>query len=234
MTKMNIPNTLTMIRIFCTPLVVLMFLLPIPNGIGIYIALGLYVFGCFTDLLDGHIARKYNMITDFGKFMDQIADKFITTTAMILVIFSGFTYGWLEIVMLLIVVLRDILISGIRMVAANKNFVIPADIYGKVKSFFLDGGNMVLMLYVGLRISCPDAKVTEVFRVLGLAILIVGVVLCVISCINYSVKAVKTLSKMQEAEAEQLRLAEIAEAKALDKAEREQAKKQKAEANEKK
>lgn len=234
MTKMNIPNTLTMIRIFCTPLVVLMFLLPIPNGIGIYIALGLYVFGCFTDLLDGHIARKYNMITDFGKFMDQIADKFITTTAMILVIFSGFTYGWLEIVMLLIVVLRDILISGIRMVAANKNFVIPADIYGKVKSFFLDGGNMVLMLYVGLRVSCPNAKVTEVFRVLGLAILIVGVVLCVISCVNYSVKAVKTLSKMQEAEAEQLRLAEIAEAKALDKAEREQTKKQKAEANEKK
>ena len=133
MTKLNVPNTLTMIRIFCTPLVVLMFLLPIPNGVGVYVALGIYVFGCFTDLLDGYIARKYNLITDFGKFMDQIADKFITTTAMILVLFAGVTYHWLSVVMLLVVVLRDILISGIRMVAANKNVVIAADIFGKVK-----------------------------------------------------------------------------------------------------
>ena len=58
--KMNVPNALTMARIFCTPIIVLMFLLPIPNGIGIYVALGLYVLGCFTDLLDGKIARKYN------------------------------------------------------------------------------------------------------------------------------------------------------------------------------
>ena len=78
--KMNVPNTLTMIRIFCTPLMILMFLLPIPKGIGVFIALGIYVLACITDWLDGYIARKYNMITDFGKFMDQIADKFITTT----------------------------------------------------------------------------------------------------------------------------------------------------------
>jgi len=136
--KMNVPNILTMIRIFCTPLMVVMFMLPIPNAIGIYVALGIYVFGCFTDLLDGKIARKYNLITDFGKFMDQIADKFITTTAMILVLFEGVTYGWLAVVMLLVVVLRDILISGIRMIAANKKIVIAADIYGKIKSFFLD------------------------------------------------------------------------------------------------
>ena len=221
MTKLNVPNTLTMIRIFCTPLVVLMFLLPIPNGVGVYVALGLYVFGCFTDLLDGHIARKYNLITDFGKFMDQIADKFITTTAMILVLFAGITYHWLAVVMLLVVVLRDILISGIRMVAANKNFVIPADIYGKVKSFFLDVGNMVLMFYVGLRTTLPDAKVTEVFRLLGLAILIVGVVLSIISCVNYSVKSVKALNEKQAKEDEEKRKAEIEKAKAEDKAERE-------------
>ena len=196
--KMNVPNILTMIRIFCTPLVVLFFLLPIAGGIGIYISLGIYVFGCFTDLLDGKIARKYNLITDFGKFMDQIADKFITTTALILVLFAGVTSVQFSIILLLVVVLRDILISGIRMIAANKNVVIPADIYGKVKSFFLDLANMVLMLALGLVASGVNSKVSTIFNNIGLALLIVGVVLCVVSCVNYSVKAVKVLSKNEE------------------------------------
>jgi CDP-diacylglycerol--glycerol-3-phosphate 3-phosphatidyltransferase len=195
--KMNVPNILTMIRIFCTPLMVLMFLLPIPNGIGVFVALGIYIFGCFTDLLDGKIARKYNLITDFGKFMDQIADKFITTTAMILVLFAGVTYTWLSIIMLLIVVLRDILIGGIRMVAANKNFVIAADIYGKVKSFFLDISNMVLMLYVGLR-AVSSSNFVGIVRYLGIAIMVVGVILSVVSCVNYTLKAIKALTSSTE------------------------------------
>ena len=199
--KMNIPNMLTMARIFCTPLIVLMFLLPISNGVGVYVALGIYVLGCLTDLLDGKIARKYNLITDFGKFMDQIADKFITTTAMILVLFAGATAGWLAdwlaILMLLVVVLRDILISGIRMVAANKNFVIPADIFGKVKSFFLDISNVVLLLYIALRASCT-AKFVDYVQYIGLAIMIVGVVLSIVSCVNYTVKAIKVLSAQTE------------------------------------
>ena len=199
--KMNVPNILTMARIFCTPLIVLMFLLPISNGVGVYVALGIYVLGCLTDLLDGKIARKYNLITDFGKFMDQIADKFITTTAMILVLFAGATAGWLAdwlaILMLLVVVLRDILISGIRMVAANKNFVIPADIFGKVKSFFLDISNVVLLLYIALRASCT-AKFVDYVQYIGLAIMIVGVVLSIVSCVNYTVKAIKVLTAQTE------------------------------------
>ena len=195
----NVPNILTMTRIGFTPIIVLLFLLPIPKGIGVFVALGLYVLGCFTDLLDGKIARKYNLVSDFGKFMDQIADKFITTTAMILVLFAGVTYGWLSILMLLIVVLRDILISGIRMFAASKNYVIPADIYGKVKSFFLDAGAMILMLYVGLR-EVATCNFVNYVKYFGLAILIVGVVLSVISCVNYSVKAVKVLTKKEDKE----------------------------------
>ena len=200
--KMNVPNMLTMARIFCTPIIVLMFLLPIPNGIGIYVALGLYVLGCFTDLLDGKIARKYNLITDFGKFMDQIADKFITTTAMILVLFAGITYNWLAVLMLLVVVLRDILISGIRMVAANKNFVIPADIFGKVKSFFLDVSNVILILYIALRATL-DNNFVEYVRLFGLAILVVGVVLSIVSCVNYTVKAINVLSAKPEEKTEE-------------------------------
>jgi len=133
--------------------------------------------------------------------MDQIADKFITTTAMILVLFAGATAGWiadwLAILMLLVVVLRDILISGIRMVAANKNFVIPADIFGKVKSFFLDISNVVLLLYIALRASV-DAKFVDYVQYIGLAIMIVGVVLSIVSCVNYTVKAIKVLSSQTE------------------------------------
>ena len=199
--KMNIPNTLTMIRIFCTPLMALTFLLPIPKGIGVFIALGIYVLACITDSLDGHIARKYNMITDFGKFMDQIADKFITTTAMVLVLFGSapVTSKWLSVLMLLIVVLRDILISGIRMVAANNNVVIAADIFGKVKSFFLDVSAMVLMLFVGLReiIANDFLRYVQVF---GISLMIIGVVLTIISCVNYTVQAIKKLSAQETPE----------------------------------
>lgn len=193
----NVPNILTITRIAFTPILVLFYLLPIKNGIGVYIALGIYVVGCFTDLLDGKIARKYNLVSDFGKFMDQIADKFITTTAMILVLFSNVTYLWLEIVMLLIVVLRDILISGIRMVAANKNIVIAADIFGKVKSFFLDVANMVLMLYIALRVVYYEQNFVDIIRYIGLALMIIGVVLTIVSCINYSRSAVVALKKQK-------------------------------------
>lgn len=201
--KMNIPNTLTMIRIFCTPLMILMFLLPIPKGIGVFVALGIYVLACITDWLDGYIARKYNMITDFGKFMDQIADKFITTTAMILVLFGRtmVTSNWLSILMLLIVVLRDILISGIRMVAANKNVVIAADIFGKVKSFFLDLASMVLILYIGLK-AATTGDFLKYIQVFGLSLMIVGVALTVVSCVNYTVQAIKKLTAVPEPEIE--------------------------------
>ena len=193
--KMNVPNILTMVRIACTPIVIALFLATIPNGIGYFCALGVYVLACFTDFLDGYIARKYNLITDFGKFMDQIADKFITTTAIILVLLAyPTTFQWLAVLLVLVVVLRDILISGIRMVAANNDLVIPADIFGKIKSFFLDVASMVLMLYIGLA-NCIAAQWIEYVRIAGLSLMIVGVILCVVSCINYIVNAVKTLNK---------------------------------------
>ena len=204
--KWNVPNILTMIRMFCTPIVVVLFLVNLPSGIGVFIALGVYILACLTDFLDGYIARKYNMITDFGKFMDQIADKAITTSAMILVLLAGnVTVVWLAVTMVLIVVLRDTIISGIRMVAANKNIVITADIFGKIKSFFLDIASMVLMLYVGLR-DClsggENAKIgsmpIEYIRCFGLALMIIGTVLAIVSCVNYAVKAVNSFKSLAE------------------------------------
>lgn len=201
--KWNVPNILTMVRLFCTPIVVALFLINIPNGIGVFVALGVYILACITDFLDGYIARKYNLITDFGKFMDQIADKAITTSAMILVLLAtNVTTTWLAIIMVLIVVLRDTIISGIRMVAANKSIVIAADIFGKIKSFFLDIASMVLMLYVGLRACLAggiDAKIgvmpIEYIRCFGLALMIIGTALSVISCINYGIKAIDSFKQ---------------------------------------
>jgi len=201
--RWNVPNILTMVRIFCTPVVIALFLIDIPLGIGVLVALGVYVLACFTDFLDGHIARKYNLITDFGKFMDQIADKALTTSAMILVLLAtNIVCNWLAVLMVLIVVLRDTLISGIRMVAANKGIVIAADIFGKIKSFFLDVASMVLMLYYGLTLCLKagvDAKIgampVEYIRVFGLALMIVGTVLTIVSCVNYTVKAIQSFSE---------------------------------------
>jgi len=193
--KLNVPNALTMVRIACTPLMIALFMLDIPYGIGYFCALGVYVLACITDFLDGYIARKYNLITDFGKFMDQIADKFITTTAIILVLLAyPTTINWLAILLVLIVVLRDILISGVRMVASKENVVIAADIFGKVKSFFLDVASMVIMLWIGLA-QVVEGEWLKYTRLAGISLMIVGVVLCVVSCINYIVNALKALNK---------------------------------------
>jgi len=204
--KWNVPNILTMIRIFCTPLVIALFLINIPFGIGVLVALGIYILACITDFLDGYIARKYNLITDFGKFMDQIADKALTTSAMILVLLAtNIVANWLAVLMVLIVVLRDTLISGIRMVAANKGIVIAADIFGKIKSFFLDVASMVLMLYYGLTL-CLKAGVKAKIGVMpidyikwfGLALMIIGTILTIVSCVNYTVKAIKSFKEKAE------------------------------------
>lgn len=187
---MNLPNKLTLSRIICTPVMVLFFLLPIPYGIGVFLALAVYGIACLTDLFDGKIARKYNLVTDFGKFADQIADKFLTTTALVLVLFSGVTWGWVAVLILLIVVLRDILVSGIRMLAAKNGTVIAADIYGKIKSFVLDVACMIMMFYIALASIVGNA--VNFIRIIGLIGLIAGAVLTLISCINYTLNA-KTL-----------------------------------------
>jgi len=197
----NVPNILTMIRIAFTPIIILLFLLPIANGIGVLVALGIYILGCFTDFLDGKIARKYNLISDFGKFMDQIADKFITTTAMVLVLFSGFVlngYEWANILMILIVVLRDILVSGIRMYAASKGIVIAADIFGKIKSFFLDVASMILMLFIGLLLAGANAWIIYLMYV-GVGLMVIGTLLSLLSCVNYSIKAIDAMKKQNGA-----------------------------------
>ena len=120
---MNLPNKLTILRmIMIIPFVVFM-LVPIGGGAAKWIALALFVVASLTDLLDGKIARKYNLVTTFGKFMDPLADKLLVCAALICLV---------EI----IIVSREFIISGFRLVASDKGVVIAAGYWGKFKTTF--------------------------------------------------------------------------------------------------
>jgi CDP-diacylglycerol--glycerol-3-phosphate 3-phosphatidyltransferase len=132
---MNLPNKITLARICLIPLMVI---IPFLNIQGIWfgvpvsnlIILAIFLIASFTDYLDGYIARKYNLITDFGKFLDPIADKLLVITALIMLVEFGMIPGWIPIIILA----REFMVSGIRMLAAGKGNVIAASMLGKIKT----------------------------------------------------------------------------------------------------
>lgn len=126
---MNLPNKITIFRVVMIPVfVVLMMLQRIPGNE--YIALAVYVIACISDALDGHIARKNNLVTDFGKFMDPVADKLLVCSALICFVEQGLMPAWIA----LIIIARELIIDGFRLVAASKGIVIAASIWGKAKT----------------------------------------------------------------------------------------------------
>lgn len=126
--KMNTANKLTLLRIAMIPAFLLVLYLGVPNAN--YWALAIFILASLTDFLDGYVARHYNQITDFGKFMDPLADKMLVIAAMLWFVEIGQMAGWA----LLIVIVREFAISGLRMVAADKGRVIAAGWSGKVKT----------------------------------------------------------------------------------------------------
>lgn len=130
---MNLPNKLTLIRIAIVPFfVVFMCVSEIP--LRFVWALLLFIAASVTDLLDGKLARKHNLVTNFGKFLDPLADKILVAAALVCFVEQGWTYSWVVI----IVLLREFTVSGIRLaaVSGDKKAVIPANIWGKVKTVF--------------------------------------------------------------------------------------------------
>jgi len=125
---MNTANKLTLARVVMIPLFLLVLYLQVPGAN--YWALAIFIIASLTDTLDGYIARHYNQTTDFGKFMDPLADKCLVTAAMLWFVEIGHMPGWA----LLIVIVREFAVSGLRMVAADKGRVIAAGWSGKVKS----------------------------------------------------------------------------------------------------
>ena len=142
---MNLPNKLTLLRIIMILPFLLVLYLDVPGAS--YIALAIFILASLTDMLDGKIARKYNLITDFGKFADPLADKMLVTAAMIWFVENGQMPGWA----LLIVILRECAVSGLRMVASDKGRVIAAGWSGKVKT----ASTMVCIIVMFLPIPAP-------------------------------------------------------------------------------
>ena len=140
---MTTANKLTLLRIFLIPVFLVVLYLGF-EGSG-YVALGIFIVASLTDLLDGYIARHYNQITDFGKFMDPLADKMLVMAAMCYFVETGKMFGWV----LALVLLREFAVSGMRLVAVEQGRVIAAAWSGKIKT----ASTMVclcLMMIVGI------------------------------------------------------------------------------------
>ena len=183
MKKMNIPNKLTIFRVILILPFVLLLLsgswewsAALSGGLGKYvdyIALGIFIVASLTDLIDGHIARKYNLVTNFGKFMDPLADKLLVCSALICLIDQKLQ-AWIVIV----IISRELIISGFRIVAADNGIVIAASWWGKYKTTAQMIMIIILILVWNYRW----------FGILEYVFIYLSLVLTVISLIDYLVK----------------------------------------------
>lgn len=171
---MNIPNKLTIFRVILVPFFVLVLLLNPDNFNYRLVAEIIFIVASLTDMLDGKIARKYNLITNFGKFMDPLADKLLVCSALICLVDLKQIPSWVVI----IIIAREFIISGFRLVASDNGVVIAASMWGKVKTV----SQMVMIII--LVINLPFAPL----QILGQTLIYVSLALTVISLIDYLVK----------------------------------------------
>ncbi len=137
---MNLPNKLTMSRIACTVLMIAFIMLG--GAVFAWLSVAMFVAASLTDMLDGHIARSRNLVTNLGKFMDPLADKILNYSVMVLLVPEGL----IPPVALVIILFREFLVSGIRQVAVEQGKVIAANIWGKIKTLVQDVSLAVILL----------------------------------------------------------------------------------------
>ncbi|MBN1614329.1 MAG: CDP-diacylglycerol--glycerol-3-phosphate 3-phosphatidyltransferase [Deltaproteobacteria bacterium] len=178
---LNLPNTITMMRIGVIP--VLFFLLLSPGPTGSLIIAALFILAALTDLLDGYIARRYQIVTKMGKLLDPIADKIIVNSAMILMIPIGRVPAWIVV----ITIIRDIAVDGIRSIASSEGIVIQASPLGKKKTLCQIVAVSALMIHYPL--FGADA------HVVGTVILYIALVLTVYSGFDYFLKFSRAITK---------------------------------------
>ena len=167
---MNLPNKLTVLRMIMVVPFVLFMLIGHCEGASRYLALIFFVAASLTDMLDGKIARKYHLITDFGKFMDPLADKILVCSAMICLVDLGRLSAWV----CLIIIAREFIISGFRLVASDNGIVIAASWWGKAKTI----SQMIMIILL-------IANFGGVFDILETTFIYIAVVLTVISLVDY-------------------------------------------------
>lgn len=196
---MNLPNKLTIARVIMIPLFILFFYLQFKGHY--FVALAVFALASFTDFLDGYFARKYHLVTNLGKFLDPVADKILVAAAMIvyLTVPSFFCYGldsWALIVAGCCVALilgRELIVSGFRMVAADAGIVIAADKIGKYKTVTQDISLIVLLVSQGLLEFIEDCLALKIINYIGAGLFAIATLLTVISGVNYVVKNIQVL-----------------------------------------
>ena len=177
---MNLPNTLTVLRVIMIPFFVL-FMLGDITSVDKYIALGIFIAASLTDTLDGYLARKNNQVTNFGKFMDPLADKLLVCAAMICLMDLDCLPSWIVI----IIISREFIISGFRLIAADNGIVIAASWWGKAKTI----SQMVMIILL-------VADLGGAFDMIGQVMIYLALVLTVVSLVDYIAKN-KQVLKMQ-------------------------------------
>ena len=176
---MNLPNKLTLFRVILIPFFVFFLLAPYFEGYGNYIAVVIFIVASITDFLDGKIARKYNLVTNFGKFMDPLADKLLVSSALISLIALEKIPAWIVIV----IIAREFIISGFRLIAADNGIVIAASWWGKFKTV----SQMIMIILL-------IANLGGVFTVLENLFMWIALILTVVSLVDYIWKNKKVLS----------------------------------------
>lgn len=184
---MNLPNKLTLSRIIMIPFIMLFYLVPIFPYCKV-VALALFLLASFTDMLDGKIARKYNLITNFGKFLDPIADKLLTSTVLFMIVADGTVNMYFGVITLTIVIGREFMVAALRQLAATKGVVIAADKLGKYKTVSQMVALTGFLLYSLLMTEIGVCTFNTVLMWVCNVFLGISVLLTIISGINYMTK----------------------------------------------
>ena len=177
---MKLPNKLTILRVILIPFFVVFMLFDITGAADKWIALVIFCVASLTDMLDGKIARKYNLVTNFGKFMDPLADKLLVCTALICLT----SMNRLNVIVVLVIIAREFIISGFRLVASDNGIVIAASYWGKFKTVSQMALIIVLIMDLG-----------GVWNVVGTVLTWVALLLTVVSLIDYIAKNKQVLTQ---------------------------------------
>ena len=177
---MNLPNKLTVLRVILIPFFVFFLLSDVMGDAGDWIALALFIIASLTDLLDGKIAIKHNLVTNFGKFMDPLADKLLVCSAMICMIETEVLAAWIVI----IIIAREFIISGFRTLAADNGIVIAASYWGKFKTT----SQMFMIILMIMNLG-------GIFGILTTVLMWVAFALTIISMVDYIAKNIQVLTQ---------------------------------------
>ena len=180
---MNIPNKLTVLRVFMVPIYVFFYLNDtlVAAPYNHYVALVIFALACITDYLDGNLARRLHQVSNFGKLMDPLADKLLVSSALILFVQSGEMPAWI----VLILIGREFVISGFRLVAASEGVVIAAGIWGKCKTVV----QMFTVMFLLLPLSYSW------FEVLQQIMIYASLALTIISVVDYIWKNIDVIKE---------------------------------------